>query len=303
MCEVLDKAERSVCVCVCAYLDEYARALEASGRKPISVDTAVRGAKRCCMELEAMHPGITLEDVGDREVVELRRALEASLKESTLRNYLTDFGGYAAWVTGRNPVKHAHMMWNGRVDVDRVWITPEDYRRLYAVAGPRERVILALGATMGLRREEIMTLRMDAIGEDGIEVVGKGHGAGKESWKPLSEGARRAIAEYMQDREAAVRRAGWDPGQLILSKAGRPMHKVTANHLLDAVGEKAGLKVTPHSLRRLYATTMADAGVDLETLARMMRHSSPSTTMAFYLRADPRRMVAATGAVDAALTL
>jgi len=303
MRDVVNKAERSVCVCVCEYLDEYVEALEASGRKSISVDAVRRGAGRCCRELEAIHPGIRLEDVGDREVVELRRALEARLKESTLRNYLTDFGGYAAWVTGRDPVKHARLMWNGRADVDRVWITSADYRRLYSVAGPRERVILALGATMGLRREEIMTLSVDSIGEDGIVVVGKGHGNGKEAWKPLSEGARRAIAEYMPAREEAVRRAGRDPGTLILSKSGTPMHKVTANHLLDAVGERAGVKVTPHSLRRLYATTMADAGVDLETMARMMRHSSPSTTMAFYLRADPRRMALATDAVDAALTL
>ena len=51
-------------------------------------------------------------------------------------------------------------------------------------------------------------------------------------------------------------------------------------------------------MRRLYATTLADAGVPLETIARMMRHESPVTTMRCYLRADPRRMDEAQRRVD-----
>ncbi len=72
---------------------------------------------------------------------------------------------------------------------------------------------------------------------------------------------------------------------------------------MKCLGERCGIKVTPHSLRRLYAMTMADAGVPLETMARMMRHASPATTMAYYLKEDPRRMREAQSEVDSVLTV
>ena len=45
---------------------------------------------------------------------------------------------------------------------------------------------------------------------------------------------------------------------------------------------------------------MKDAGVELDTLRRMMRHSSIDTTLRCYIYADPRKMGAAVGAVDRA---
>ena len=49
--------------------------------------------------------------------------------------------------------------------------------------------------------------------------------------------------------------------------------------------------------------TFADAGTDLDTLRRMMRHSHINTTVNHYLKADPRKMKSATTAVDDALDL
>ena len=166
-------------------LDEYVAYLARRGRKPLSLDGIERGCRRCCEALDALFPGIMLEDVGDEEAAMLQADLLARYKESTTKGYVEKFGGYAEWVTGRDPVKHARLMWNGRPDVERVWITADDYRRLYAAAKPRERMMLALGATMGLRREEIMTLTMEQFRDGGIEIHGKGHGPkGKEEWRP-----------------------------------------------------------------------------------------------------------------------
>ena len=49
--------------------------------------------------------------------------------------------------------------------------------------------------------------------------------------------------------------------------------------------------------RRLYATTLYDAGTDLDSLRRLMRHESVNTTLRCYITADPRRMAAAEDAV------
>lgn len=46
---------------------------------------------------------------------------------------------------------------------------------------------------------------------------------------------------------------------------------------------------------------MHDAGVDDDTLWRMMRHTNIHTTITCYQNADPRRMQAAQTALEAAL--
>lgn len=285
-------------------LPEYIGRMARRGRKPLSLENMERASRKCCETLDALFPGIGLEDVGDEEVAMLQEELLRNYKESTARTYLDRFGSFAEWATGRNPVRHARLMWNGRADVERVWITAEDYKRLYAVAKPRERLMLALGATMGLRREEIMTLDVAQIRDGGIEVHGKGHGPdGKVEWRPMSDGVRAALEEWTPVRERILRDHGTDCGRLLVSRTGEAMEKSTMDWIMRQLGRRAGVKATPHSLRRLFATTMDDAGVDLGTMARMMRHASPSTTMAYYLKADPRRMASATEAVDSALSV
>ena len=57
------------------------------------------------------------------------------------------------------------------------------------------------------------------------------------------------------------------------------------------------------SLAEVLFTNLADAGTELDTLRRMMRHSHIDTTVNHYLKADPRKMKSATTAVDDALDL
>ena len=280
-------------------LPDYVRAMTERGRKPLTMANIERACRKCCEALDSEYPGIPLEDVGDRHVVRVQSALRRTYKESTARGYLTRWGQYVEWVTGRDPVKHARLMWN-ECEAERVWIDAEGYRRLYSVAKPRERVMLALGATMGLRREEIMTLTVGQLRDGGIEIHGKGHGEdGKVEWRPMSRAVAEALADWMPERERL--RPTCDV--LLVSKAGKAMEKSTMDWIMRQLGKRAGVKATPHSLRRLFAVTMDEAGVDLGTMARMMRHSSPTTTMAYYLKADPRRMASASEAVDGLLAL
>lgn len=301
MSKCSDILSQTACVCVCGTsseaLPDYARAMTERGRKPLTMANIERACWRCCAVLDGEFPGTALEEVGDRHVVRMQAVLRRTYKESTARGYLTRWGQYAEWVTGRDPVKHARLMWN-KNEAERVWIDAEGYRRLYSAAGPRERLMLALGATMGLRREEIMTLSLGQLRDGGIEIHGKGHGEeGSVEWRPMSRAVSEALAEWMPER----RRLRPTCDALLVSRTGEAMEKSTMDWIMRQLGRRAGVKVTPHALRRLFATTMRDEGVDLETMARMMRHASPSTTMAYYLKPDPRRMAAASEAVDSVL--
>ena len=64
---------------------------------------------------------------------------------------------------------------------------------------------------------------------------------------------------------------------------------------------KTDIDATCHTLRRFYCTAMSDAGMELDTIRRMMRHDSIETTLRCYLYADPRKMDVATAGVEGAI--
>ena len=69
------------------------------------------------------------------------------------------------------------------------------------------------------------------------------------------------------------------------------MSEVQVGRTVAAIGRKANVAVneggkpaTAHDLRRSFGQRMADAGVPVRLLQKMMRHASFTTTELFYLR-------------------
>ena len=88
----------------------------------------------------------------------------------------------------------------------------------------------------------------------------------------------------------------------------QPYYSTGENTLHRYVGElvsgaaaRVGIKATCHTLRRFYCMNLLDNGFELDTVRRMMRHSSSETTLECYVHADPRKMAVATASVDVAL--
>lgn len=272
-------------------LPEYLEAMASRGRKAETLKCVATAVRRCSDALARM--GVTEpEDVEPEDVAAMSALIGGA--ESSRKQWTMCMGGYLLWATGRDVVRQARLLWNSTDGEGKVWIDAEGYRRMMEASGPRDRLVLALGATMGLRRTEIAALSLSDVGGSSIAVRGKGHGSGKAVDKPMSRAVRLALDDYL-----AVRPEGSDA--LLVSSRGGRLSGSGVYELIRRAGERAGVEVTPHSLRRLYAMTMADAGVDLETMARMMRHESTATTMRCYLKADPRRMERAQEEVDALL--
>ena len=270
--------------------DEYCAVLVRRGRKESTAKAVRNAVRRCAGWLEAR--GVRrIEDVDAEAVAMMAQGLTG--KESTRRQLVSGFAGYVRWATGKDVVGQARLLWNPQGGESRTWITKEEYRRMMDASGPRDRLVLALGATMGLRRAEMCALTLDDVKGGVVRIRGKGHGPdGKAAEKPMSEAVRRELAAYLGERP----RSGEDA--LLLSCRGRGLDVNAVYWIVKRAGSAAGVEVSPHTLRRLYATTLADAGVPLETIARMMRHESPVTTMRCYLKADPRRMDEAQRRVD-----
>lgn len=273
-------------------VDEYLQWLLRRGRKESTIlrmHYTLRKGGEGLAAVGASDP----EEVTPEDIIAMEQSLD--LKESTRRGVVVAVGCYLRWLTGEDLVRKAGIRWNGG-SVERKWITSRDYKRMMIRANQWQRLVLALGATMGLRRSEIARLTLEDV-QDGIIVIhGKGCGPeGKIEEKPMTEAVRKELEMYLRVRKPS------DSNVLLISYRGTPMNAGSIANSIVKLGRECGVELSMHSLRRLYAMTMADAEIPLETIMRMMRHSRPEVTVQCYLRADPRRMALASEAVDEAL--
>jgi len=153
----------------------------------------------------------------------------------------------------------------------------------------RDRAMLELAYSCGLRCEEIVNLDQGALDYEGerVRVLGKG---GRERLLPVGEPARRALERY----EAKGRHVlSTDPAEraLFLSKSGRRLSNSDITRRLALWVREAALAggVSPHSLRHSFATHLLEGGADLRTIQELLGHSSISTTQV-YTRVDAARL-------------
>ena len=146
----------------------------------------------------------------------------------------------------------------------------------------RDKAILSLLIFGGLRRGEILRLRlsdMDLNAGTLCVVFAKG---GKSRLIPLGAEARDAVRDWLELRPAA---GGHD--RLFTSKWGAPLSKNGLMSCLQRAVEMSGVHAeggTLHTLRHTFATLMLRGGCDLYSLQQLLGHSRLDTT-ATYLHA------------------
>ncbi|HSK49742.1 MAG TPA: tyrosine-type recombinase/integrase, partial [Solirubrobacterales bacterium] len=127
----------------------------------------------------------------------------------------------------------------------------------------RDRAMLELAYSCGLRCEEIVNLDEDAVDfeEEQLRVLGKGS---KTRILPIGEPARRALERYLGHK--GRRALATDPREraLFLSKSGRRLSNSDVTRRLGLWTRDAALAagVSPHSLRPSFAPHLLEGGAD-----------------------------------------
>jgi integrase/recombinase XerC/integrase/recombinase XerD len=156
----------------------------------------------------------------------------------------------------------------------------------------RDRAMLELAYSCGLRCEEIVNLDLDSLDFEGerVRVMGKGS---KERLLPVGEPARRAVTRYLERGRHALATERRERA-LLLSKSGRRLSPSDVTRRLGLWVREAALAagVSPHSLRHSFATHLLEGGADLRAIQELLGHASISTTQV-YTRVDAARLRAA----------
>lgn len=141
--------------------------------------------------------------------------------------------------------------------------------------GARDRAILEVLYSSGLRVSEVCGLSLYSIDDNYVRVIGKGR---KERVVPISKRAVKAVDHYLTHY-----RSQFDSEKethLFLTKNGLPIDRVLVWRFIKAYAKKAGIRksISPHTLRHSFATHLLDHGADLRIIQEMLGHSSISST-------------------------
>lgn len=274
------------------YVEEYCEHLLNTGRKKSTVQS-YRSSLLICMDLlEKAGLNTDPDKINETEVYYLVGHLDMS--EATAKAYLMIMNGMIEWYTGISVVKRMKILWN-RPNRHRVFITTDDFVKMYKVADVRERLVLVLGAFMGLRRDEMQKVCLQDIRRDRILIHGKGHGRnGLVFEQPMPVEVREIIDRYMRWRSSLQGIDMSEDRLLVWLDAREHAIKRYADRsgrlsdMIRELGQRVGIEVTCHSLRRLFCTNLyygvdGEDGCDLATLKDLMRHASINTTLTCYI--------------------
>lgn len=157
--------------------------------------------------------------------------------------------------------------------------------------GRRDRAILELFYSSGLRLSELCKARLEMIDfDDGfLRVTGKG---GKTRIVRVGQKALAAISDFLQNERPALvgKRTS---SHVFLSVRGTLLSPDRVRQIVKERAKFAGIdqNIYPHLLRHSFATHLLEGGADLRVIQELLGHADISTTQ-IYTHVDRQRLKA-----------
>jgi site-specific recombinase XerD len=167
----------------------------------------------------------------------------------------------------------------------RAVIRPKMENRLPIVLAPQEvflmiertenlkhKNIIALLYASGLRRSELLNMKIEDIDfERNVVIVRKGKGK-KDRQSLLSENFKVLLTEYIKE---------YHPTDFLFEGAiGGRYSETSLENVVKQASERANIKkhITPHALRHSFATHLLENAVDIRFIQELLGHNSIKTT-------------------------
>lgn len=136
----------------------------------------------------------------------------------------------------------------------------------------KHKCIVALLYSSGLRRSELLNLKINDIDSSRMLIHIIDAKGNKDRYTILSQNALADLREYYKQ---------WKPKEYLFEGfKNQPYSGSSVGKIITAAAVKAGIrkKVTPHTLRHSFATHLLENGTDLRYIQILLGHSSTKTT-------------------------
>jgi integrase/recombinase XerD len=145
--------------------------------------------------------------------------------------------------------------------------------------GQRNRAMLEVLYSSGLRVSELIDLRLTNIMEDigFLRVVGKGD---KERLVPIGKDALKYFNIYKSEVRVHINIQPGFENYAFLNRRGKKLTRVMVFTIIKNLAISIGMKknISPHTFRHSFATHLIEGGADLRAVQEMLGHESITTT-------------------------
>ncbi|MBO0931691.1 site-specific tyrosine recombinase XerD [Fibrella aquatilis] len=254
-----------------------------------SIEAYLHDVNSLWQYLEGIHP-----DVGPLQVHEghisgfLQHLGELGLVAHSQARMLSGLKAFFKYLLLENliqhdPAQHIEGPKLGRKLPDTLSF-PEIEQMLAAIdlsspAGPRDRAILELLYSSGLRVSELLDLKLtDCYFDSGfVRVLGKGN---KARLVPVGGDAIHYTTLYIAHTRSQYDVQKGDEDTLFLNRRGTQLSRITVFTTIKTLALAAGIRktISPHTFRHSFATHLIEGGADLRAVQQMLGHESITTT-------------------------
>ncbi len=222
--------------------------------------------------LREAFPLIAIESEQDAAMIDLMpyRLHIASQKARTIARKLSAWRSFIAYLK-RCGVK-ADLRSDESIKVPKTLPKPVAHEHIVDVlahADAKERLVIVMLYTLGLRLSELYGLKLDQIGSEWVRIRGKGD---KVRDVPLIPAAAAAIDGFKQQ---------CGPQAFLCECGGKRLSENSLRYLVNRAFSRRGLNVTPHQLRHAYATELLGHDARIADVSELLGHASMATTQIY----------------------
>ena len=245
--------------------------------------------------LEVIYP----EDVTPDQVVAFlqHKRKDCACNGVTVNTYYRAIRSWFNWMVEQNAIDKSPLLKLKTPPIPKTVIKPitaDQVQQLLLCCskyfrGQRDKAIISLLFDSGVRRLELVNIKLDDIDlkQGYIRIMGKG---AKERYVAIGKEAKRAIVDYLFMRNDAL---PW----LFVSHLKERRDKLTpdaitlmVNKLMKRAGI-TGVKLGPHTLRHSFATASIRNGANLFHLQSLLGHSTLNMTRRYVATVDSEEAI------------
>ena len=147
--------------------------------------------------------------------------------------------------------------------------------------GLRDKCILELLYSSGLRISELLSIKINQISKEKkfLKIKGKGN---KERLVPIGSSAMNLLIVYLDTYRSSIKNTN-NIDILFINENGSIISRQACWEMIQRYASISLInkKISPHNLRHAFATHLLNNGADLRTVQMLLGHASLSTTQIY----------------------
>ncbi|MDA0027292.1 tyrosine-type recombinase/integrase [Brachyspira hyodysenteriae] len=166
---------------------------------------------------------------------------------------------------------------------ETISITKKIKEKSESFADERNIFMLLLMSNTGIRRKELACIDISNTNMQNNTITIYKTKGDKPRIISFSNSIKNKLIEYLKLRKSVLKQRNKKHQYLFIKTNGDPLNINTISTIMHFISKKTNIKVTCHSLRRGFATDMAENGTDIYVISKMLGHQNINTTVSRYI--------------------